>query len=480
MNDAPDDLSLAANFPAATFEQWRELAEGVLKGARVEDRLRGTTADGLSIEPLYARAANAGQVQRPKGARWQVLQRVDHPDPAVANAEVLDDLANGADGLVLVRAGLVGANGYGLPREPSSLVRVLEGVQLNAGVALELDLRYAAALADIGKQQGIAPGDFNARFCFDPLGVAALTGGFAQPWSDAGRLAARIVADGMTQGFRGPFIVADGRIVHDAGGTEAQELAYVLAAAVAYLRALEAHGLSLDHARRMIFFRLGADADEILAVTKFRSLRKLWRRVEESCGLTPEPTFVAAETAWRMMTRNDPHVNILRATIAVFAAALGGADAITVLPFTTARGLAAPFARRLARNTQLVLRDEGHIAKVADPAAGTGWAEQLGDALCRAAWSLFQEIEAAGGAARALERGLIQEQVARARAEREQALRAGRDALVGVTIFTPPDDLEIEVLDVPPPPVPALDIAVPVRALAPMRLAAQFETIRKD
>ena len=97
--------------------------------------------------------------------------------------------------------------------------------------------------------------------------------------------------------------------IHNAGGSEAQELAYVLAAAVAYLRALEAGGRGLDAARAMIYFRLAADADQFLTVAKFRALRKLWARVENACGLTPRPAFLAAETAWRMMTRRDPYVN---------------------------------------------------------------------------------------------------------------------------------------------------------------------------
>ena len=122
----------------------------------------------------------------------------------------------------------------------------------------------------------------------------------------------------------------------------------------------------------MIYFRLAADADQFLTIAKFRALRKLWARVEEACGLAPRPAFVAAETAWRMMTRRDPYVNILRTTIAVFAAGLGGADAITVLPFTAALGLPDAFARRIARNTQLILLEESNLAKVADPAAGSG------------------------------------------------------------------------------------------------------------
>ena len=119
------------------------------------------------------------------------------------------------------------------------------------------------------------------------------------------------------EGFRGPFAVADGRVIHNAGGSEAQELAFALASAVTYLRALEASGVALDAARRMIYFRLATDADQFLTIAKFRAIRKLWARVEQACGLAPAPGYVSAETAWRMMTRRDPYVNILRSTVAV-------------------------------------------------------------------------------------------------------------------------------------------------------------------
>src|SRR5205085_195895 len=157
---------------------------------------------------------------------------------------------------------------------------------------------------------------------------------------------AGLVNELADEGFRGPFAVADGRVIHSAGGSEAQELAFALSSAVTYLRALEASGIGLDAARRLIYFRLAADADQFLTIAKFRALRKLWARVEQACGLDPAPAYVAAETAWRMLTRRDPYVNILRSTVAVFAAGIGGADAITVLPFTAALGLPDRFARR--------------------------------------------------------------------------------------------------------------------------------------
>src|SRR5690606_14304291 len=128
---------------------------------------------------------------------------------------------------------------------------------------------------------------------------------------------------------------------------EAQELAFALAEAVAALRVLEAGGLPLEEARKAIAFRLAADADQFASICKLRALRRLWARVEKSCGLTPSPAYVETETAWRMMTRRDPWVNALRTTTAAFSAGVGGADAVTVLPFTQALGLPDGQARRL-------------------------------------------------------------------------------------------------------------------------------------
>ena len=478
---ASEPFALAAEFPAAAREQWLKLVERVLKGGRFEEQVVARTIDGLTIQPLYARSPTGQLIAaRTPGAPWQIMQRIDHPDAAAANAQALHDLENGANGLVLVGAGSAGAHGFGLLPSADVIERVLDGVQLDAGIALEFDLSpqtkdLPLALAALVKRRGLAPAAVDIRFGFDPLGAVALHGGFPLPWAQFGPLAGSLAKTLAAHGFARTIVVADGRIVHGAGGSEAQELAYVLAVAVAYLRLFEAGGIALDDARRMIFFRLAADADQFLTMAKFRALRRLWQRVEESCGLASAPAFVGAETAWRAMTRNDPYENILRATIAVFAAGIGGADAITVLPFTAARGLPDAFARRIARNTQLILLDEANVAKVADPAAGTGWGENLSDQLCRAAWALFQEIEAAGGAAAALEQGLIQSKVAATYTARKQALANGKDTLVGANEFRDISAANVPVLDVARVTMPAMPTAVAVEPLAPMRLAAPFE-----
>jgi methylmalonyl-CoA mutase len=476
-----EEHKLAAEFPAATREQWLALVERALKGGPFET-LTARTADGIVIEPLYASSRDAAPIA-PRQGRWQVMARVNHPDAAAANAQALEDLTGGANGLVLVGAAAVGAHGYGLLPAAETIARVLAGVQLDAGIAIEFDLSpqtkdMPVALAALVKERGIAPERLDIRFGFDPLGASVHNGGFPLPWSQFAPLAATLAADLAAQGFTRSLFVADGRIVHGAGGTEAQELAHVIAVAIAYLRALEAHGIALDDARHMIFFRLAADADQLLTIAKFRALRKLWARIEESCGLAPAPAFIAAETAWRMMTRNDPQVNILRATIAIFAAAIGGADAITVLPFTAAVGLPDPFARRVARNTQLVLIEEAGIARVADPSAGTGWSERLTDDLCATAWALFQEIERAGGAAAALEQGLIQRKVAAARAETERAVATRKVALVGANEFPDLGEAPVQVLDVKRTSMLPMPVAIAIEPLALMRLAEPYEALR--
>src|SRR5262245_53111784 len=428
MTDASaDELPLAAEFPPATREQWRKLVEDVLKGAPFERRLVAKTFDAVVIEPLYARKAQAQPIAgRPPAAPWSLMQRVDHPDPAAANAEALHDLENGASGLSLVFAGAVGAYGYGLPASEQAIARALEDIHLEADIPLDLDLGQrmqdaGRLLAGLIKRRGGVPTAVNVRFGFDPTGAAAISGVTPLPRREWVASLTAAISELAAQGFCGPFAPADGRIIHNAGGSEAQELAYVLAVAAEYLRALEAGGIALDAARRMIYFRLATDAEQFLTIAKFRALRMLWARVEEVCKLAPAPPFVAAETAWRMMTRHDPYVNMLRATIAVVAAGLGGANAITVLPFTLAIGLPDRFARRIARNTQLVLLEEAHLAKVTDPAAGAGGVEGMTEELCRVAWARFREIEQAGGAWAALEQGMIQNTVAAVRAARQAA-----------------------------------------------------------
>jgi methylmalonyl-CoA mutase len=473
------ELSLARGFPPADEAAWKALVEEALKGAPFAG-LRSTSYDGIVIDPLYRRAQNATRVEgRPAGQPWAVMQRIDLADPKAANAQILDDLMNGASGETLVFQGAIGDYGSALPATGAAISAALDNIYLDAGVAIDLDLSMpskdaAGLLATLVKARGLGPKDCTIRFGFGPLGGMALNGHSPLPWKDIAPIFAGLVSDLAGQGFAGPFAVADGRVIHAAGGSEAQELAFALASAVAYLRALEQSGIALDDARRFIYFRLATDQDQFLTIAKFRAVRKLWARVEEACGLKPLPAFVAAETAWRMMTKRDPHGNIVRGTIAAFAAAIGGADAITVLPFSAALGVPDAFARRIARNTQTILIEEANIHRVADPAAGSGAIEALTDALCETAWWFLQRIETAGGVAEALQAGSIQRVVARVRAEREANVARRKDTLVGSSDF--PDLGEDKVAVLAQSRLAAL--STNAAALGPIRLAEPFERLR--
>jgi len=476
-----EDLVLAAEFPATTETEWRKLVDAALKGADFDKRLVSRTYDGLRVEPLYPRAAGAPLVAGRPAVPWQVIQRVDHPDAKAANAQALHDLENGATALSLVFAGSVGAYGYGLDGGEASIAAALDNVWLDA-VPIETDFSTQAKeaglnLAAVVKTRGIDPAKTQIRFAHDPLGLMARNGVAPRPWAETAKLLSGMVERLASQGFKGPFAVADGRGVHAAGGSEAQELAFVIANAVAYWRMFADAGISLDQARDFIFFRLAADADEFLTIAKFRALRKLWARVEQASGVAPKPAFVSAETAWRMMTARDVNVNMLRTTIAVTAAGVGGADSISVLPFTLACGLSDAFARRVARNTQLILLEESNLYRVVDPAAGAGGIETLTREIAETAWVLFQEIEAAGGAAAAIEQGLIQKKIAATRAARQAAIAKRKDPLTGTSDYPNLTEASPKVLDVARVTL-APPAGTPVEPLPLTRLSEPFEALR--
>lgn len=360
-------LSLGSEFPALTREDWLKRVAAVLKGASFEEKLVSRTADGIALEPLYGQVAGA-RAARPHQVPWTISQRVDHPDAARANHQALTDLENGATGLVLVSAGSPGGRGWGF--DSSRLARVLQGVHLHA-VSLRIEGDCSMALADLIATQPIDPERMHVSF------------DVTKPF-EAEELARR--------GFTGPYMNADGRVWSEKGATDAQELGAVLASAVARMRSLET--LNDVHLVRAVGVTLAAGQDMFATLAKFRAMRLLWRRVLDASGLPQAALALHGETAWRMMAVHDPHTNILRATAAVFGAGLGGADSITVLPFSMAQGLPNDFARRVARNVQTVLSEESSLWRVSDPASGSGYIETLTQGLCEKAWAVFQKAEA--------------------------------------------------------------------------------------
>ncbi|WP_298354134.1 methylmalonyl-CoA mutase subunit beta [Rhodoblastus sp.] len=472
---APDQAAPFVDaFPSAAEEVWRAKVEAALKGAPLQ-KLVNKTPDGIEIQPLYPRIAGKPRAFRAAGD-WKIVARADHPEGKTANELALTDLENGAGGLQIVFAGSTGACGFGLP-DGGALAQALKDIHLDAGLKILLDLPEGGqdaigALLDLIAARGYDAQKLDISFGLDPIGAAAARGATLE-WGREGRRLAEQAKALAANGFLKSLICADGRVVHAAGGSPAQELAFALASGVAALRALESAGVDLDAGRDMIDFRLAADADEFLTVAKFRALRRLWAGVERACGLEARSVRIHGETAWRMMTRRDPWVNLLRATVAVFSAGLGGADTISVLPFTQALGLPDGFARRLARNTQLVLLEESSLGKVADPAAGAGGFEALTDALVEKAYALFQDIEKTGGLPEALASGAFQAEVAQTARERAKNIARRKEPMTGASEFPDIHEKQVAVLAPAPQPPAAND-----KALAAHRAAEPFEALR--
>ncbi|MEW2512486.1 methylmalonyl-CoA mutase family protein [Streptomyces sp. NPDC046870] len=465
MTVLPDDgLSLAAEFPDATHEQWQRLVEGVLRksgkeltGAAAEDALSTTLEDGLRTRPLYTARDSAPDPglpgfapfvrgSRPEGTStsgWDVRQRHTALAGNPADA-VLADLENGGTSLWLV----LGEGGIPVP----ALGRALDGVYLDlAPVALDAgrDTEAAAeALLRLYEDKGVDPEAARGNLGGDPLGYEARTG-TALDFAPFAALAVRCAE--RYPGLRA--LTVDALPYHEAGGSAAQELGASLATGVAYLRELTEAGLGVDQAAAQLEFRYAATADQFLTIAKLRAARRLWARVAEVCGAPAVGAQVQhVVTSPVMMTRRDPWVNMLRTTVATLAAGVGGADSVTVLPFDHALGLPDAFARRIARNTSSILIEESHLARVIDPAGGSWYVERLTDELAEAAWEFFRSVERDGGQAAVLRSGRLRTDLATTWAERSKRLAKRREPITGVSEFPLLAEKPVERAPAPEPP----------------------------
>ena len=351
------------DFPATSREKWLALAKKGLAGNTFEDALISWTDDSIRIEPVYERAANAAFLPRlHTEAPWLVVQRIDDPDPKRANRQAIDDVAQGATGLSLVFEGAPNAFGYGLPAKRETLDIVLSGIPLSQ-IHLRIDVHPASrAMADwlvaYLTRQRADPAKLSLSFGIDPAAIFAGTGRLPMSIEALQASMPQSLAHFFGLGVPGVLLDADGRVFHNAGATEAQELGAILASAAAHLRLFEDARQALIYAAPHIGFALSVDQDQFLSMAKIRALRKLWAKMLNVCSIPPSIASIHAETSWRMTTTADPETNILRSTIACFAAAVGGADSISVLPHTIAHGLPEGFARRVARNAQLLMAAE--------------------------------------------------------------------------------------------------------------------------
>ncbi|MEU0488510.1 methylmalonyl-CoA mutase family protein [Nocardiopsis sp. NPDC006139] len=476
---APD---LAEGFPVATPDRWRELVAGVLRKSGVpEERLAERpeavlatrTYDGFDIAPLATSEPPAADPGHPglapftRGYRpaaiggWDVRARYLESDPEVLRRRAHTDLMNGVSSLWIA----VGDGHLPADRLDAALTDVyldLAPVVLEPGAAYR---EAADALLRVHADAGVPDARIISHLGIDPLTAAARAG--ARPdVMDAARFAADRARDRPGLGL----VTADATLVHNAGGSDGQSLGWAVASGTALLRALAAAGMDVADAAGRIEFRIAVNADQFAGIAGLRALRAMWNRVLEVGGVPAHRRTmrVHAVTSEAMLTRRDPHVNMLRTTVACFAAGVGGADAVTVLPYDAAVGLSDDFARRVARNTQALLIEESNLARVADPAGGSFHVEALTRDLYLAGWAFLQEIEACGGAAEVVEDGWLRERVDGIWERRRADLAHRRAPLTGVSEFP---NLAEEPLEREP--LPEHESWFPLR-----RYAGDFEELR--
>ncbi|MEU7909008.1 methylmalonyl-CoA mutase family protein [Actinoplanes sp. NPDC049118] len=448
-------------------ERWRRLCLGVLRKAGrapdgatpadVAELLAATTYDGLTVQPLYGPEAGTWPLAewgRAPGAPWQVRQRYDGTDAAA----VRSDTANGVTAVWLA----VERAGTSLPGLLDAVTLDSTAVVLDAGAGTE---RAAGLLLDAARRHGIAPAALTGNLGADPLALRARTGA---PADDGVLTHLAVRCDADLPGVRASTVDVTG--YHDAGGSNADVLACSIATGVAYLRRLADAGLEPARALGQLEFRYPAGADQFDTIALLRAARRLWARVARECGVADAGAQRQhAVTSLAMMTARDPWSNILRTTVACFAAVLGGADAVTVRPFDACLGGSGEPARRLARNTQAVLREEAHLHRVADPAGGSWFVERYTEDLAVRAWDRFRTIERAGGMAAALDAGLVAGWLDEAWAARRDDIARRRAPIVGVSRFADPEER------LPGPVRPA---AAPGPGLPERRYAEVFEALR--
>lgn len=463
-----DLLSLSTDFETASEADWLDGVTKALKGGGI-DRITRQTRDGIAIRPLY-RETDFPSGQTPRGMPgqapylrgghatpdpylpWDIRQRFTHPAPKISNGEILRDLERGISGVELA-LDCSGKQGIQLCSQ-TAMDTVLDGVRPDlATIALDpcgagTGASVAGLLAQWASQQD-TPEQAKLAFNIDPLGTLArrgtLKGGLDTNFANLAR-----IVDALSTRFPAATCLrADGRIVHEAGGTEAQELAAMIASATDTLRRLSAAGLSPANAAKQIQFTLALDGNYGLGIAKLRAARRLWAQVLSALDIDPIAMKLQAVSSARMLTRYDAWVNILRGTAACFAGAVGGADAITVRPFNAALGIPEELGRRIARNTQIMAMEESGLGRVADPSGGAWFTETLAEDLAAEAWAQFQQIETEGGYGASLMAGDLHARVKTAREALRKTVAKRRTPITGISEFPLLEEIGAPVAETP-------------------------------
>ncbi len=496
MAEKNKDAKLMAEFPPVKTEQWESVIREDLKGADYDKKLVWKTMEGISVKPYY-RAEDLKIIETTKvlpgefpyirgnnetGNNWLVRQDFDvnGDNPAETNQKALDALTKGVDSL-----------GFRLCKgcEPSfdGVSKVINGINFEKA---EVNLigggtsrKALPFFIQKIKEAKVDPKKVKASIDYSPLSSFSLNGKFCcDADTSFNRMKETIEAVREFPQFK--VIGVNGYIFHNSGSTLTQELAFALAMANDYLAALTERGVSVDEAANRMRFNFAIGANYFMEIAKFRAARLLWAKVVEAYGpksLESSRMNIHAETSTWNKTVYDAYVNMLRTTTEGMSAVIAGVDSLNILPFDTTYQSATAFSERIARNQQLVIKEESYFDKIADVAAGSYYIENLTDSIAQEAWKLFLKIEEMGGYQAAFTKGFIQDQIKEVARKRDANITSRRDTVLGTNQypnFTENADLKVIKESAVKRPVVQKTAEMIAEPLVPYRGAQAIEELR--
>ena len=477
MSDFP--IKFAEGFSEVSYADWQQSVETVLKGKSFNGAMQKQTFDGVSINALNSQdnAVISDQPVR-NFEDWAVVSPHWGNDANSVNTDILEDLGRGASALA-VTIDETGIHGI----KSSQLANALENVYLDmVPLTLVQGSDFGPVITELNKiltDRGYQASDIHGLLGIDPIGALARYGYLNQSAEDALSAAVKVAKQYAQTWPRISTFVADGTVYSNAGAAEAQELAVCLSTAVTYLRAMEKSGMGLGVAARQIQFTMSASTNLWQTIAKFRAIRRLWAQILDASGVKGVTPRINAVSALYQFSMKDPWVNILRGTAACFGAAIGGADAVTVLPHDLMLGTVNKFSRKIARNVQIVLQEESNLSKVIDPSSGSYSIEALTQDMTQAAWAQFQELETAGGILAELRNGSFAKRIKASSDLRTSDIRKRKLAITGVSEF--PDISEKSMagmLQHPSENIPENNTGEHIQPLPLQRMAWEFEKLR--
>ena len=438
---------LFTEFPPVPTEKWEEVITADLKGADYERKLVWKTGEGFNVRPYY-RAENlegikflgsqAGEFPYVRGThahnRWRVHQTVSVVCPKEANAEALKILNAGVDSL-----GFCIASADFSAADLDTLLKDICIPAVEITFCGEKTAHVAELVLAKVEKEGIAKEDVRIAFCIDPL-VKGLSskGDFCSPNGE--KCIARIVElIHKTKEYKHVRIVTvAGQTFGNSGSTIVEELAFTLSAGHDYLVRLMDAGLDVDAAARKLRFSFSVSSNYFMEIAKFRAARMLWANIVKGYGPAKNcacKMHIHAETSRWNQTVYDPYVNMLRGTTEAMSATIAGVHSLEVTPFDTSFENPTEFSKRIARNVELLLKNESHFDQVVDPAGGSYYVENLTQSIAAEAWKLFLEFEQKGGYTEAYKAGLIVERIKASAAAKDKNIATRRQTLLGANQY---------------------------------------------